>query len=48
MAVFVVKDDVDKAVYSACLAAAIALGDDLKGLSWFGKSGNRTSLRKVA
>jgi len=31
-------EKIAKAVYDACLEAAIAMGDDLKGLSWFGRS----------
>lgn len=37
-----------KAVYEACLSAAIALGPELKGLSWFAKCAHRKDLRKAA
>lgn len=30
--------ELDAAVYAACLAAAKALGNDTKGLSWFGSN----------
>jgi hypothetical protein len=36
----------EAAVYAACLAAAVALGEDIKHLSWFGS--NKPSREKAA
>lgn len=34
-------NEMKKFIYDACLKAAIALGDDIKKLSWFGRNWKR-------
>lgn len=40
------KKQMEAAIYAACFAAAVALGPNIKNLSWFGA--NNTVPRKVA
>jgi hypothetical protein len=40
--------DISKVVFEVCLKAAIAMGDDLKGISWFARNHRRQDQRKAA
>ena len=40
--------DVRDALYAALLQVAESLGDDLKGLSWFGRNHRREAIKQAA